>query len=278
MGYLGQAYSAWMASINHEVTTIGKLTDTEKLEPDLVDMIERQRQNKKLYNAGENLFLLEGAEVVWVTFDTPIQADGKADVEFVFNRVIELCDYVHRDVPILISSQIPVGTMARIEASQPGRIFGYIPENVRVGRSVSYLKYIDRLILGTRHPRLESLVQSMINSISIYRPTPVPVIVMSPESAEFVKHTINAFLATCISFSNEMGMIAKAMSANPDDVYRGIRSEYRIGPNLPLKSGGPFKTGHLERDLMFLENIAQLNGISIPLLIGTTQTNNALKV
>lgn len=278
MGYLGHAYSSWLANIGHNVTTIGELKDTDKIEPDLQDQIERMTKLGRLRNGGTALYRLETAEVVWFTFDTPITPEGEADVDFVVQNVVDLCDYVHESVPILISSQVPVGTMAQLETRCGKHMLAYIPENVRVGRACGYLQFPDRFILGTRHAKvIEPVVQELVNITQRYRPTPIPVLVMSPESAEMVKHCINCFLATCISFSNEMAQIVSAVGADPTDVTLGIQSEQRIGDKLPLKPGGPFKTGHLERDMRYVDSIALSHNLRIPTLCGVTLTNNRLK-
>lgn len=278
MGYLGQAFSSWLANIGHNVTTIGPIKDVDKLEPDLQDQIDRMNRLGRLRYGGFDLYRIETSEVVWFTFDTPITPDGEADVDFVVRNMVDLCDYVHESVPVLFSSQVPVGTMAKLEAKCPKHKLAYIPENVRVGRACGYLQFPDRFILGTRHAKvIEPVVQELVNITQRYRPTPIPVLVMSPESAECVKHVINCFLATCISFSNEMAQIVSAAGANPDDVTRGVQSEQRIGDKLPLKPGGPFKTGHLERDLRYVNMIAAKHGLGIPTLFGVTATNNRLK-
>lgn len=280
MGYLGQVYSAWCANMEHAVSTFGKLTDKEKCEPELVELRDRLETKGFLKHVSDTIVdqpSLREAEAVWITFDTPIAANGEADVEFIKKQVWDVSWAVSNETPILISSQIPLGTIADLEA-RTKRELAYIPENVRVGRGLSYLKYPDRFILGTRNPKRHlPLVDEIINSRATYLPNPTPILVMSPEEAEMVKHAINAFLGTCISFSNEIAAICKARELDVDKIVAGLRTEWRIGGNLPLKPGGPFKTGHIERDMIFLESIASNAGLEIPLLRGVSETNNRIK-
>lgn len=277
MGYVGRVYSAWAAMLGHSVTAYGKQTDTDKIEPPLMDLITDMRGKGRMTCIPGPNPTADDWDAVWITHQTPILPDGTADVAWVKEQILRVAKLVLPDTLIIISSQVPVGTIADLEAARPDRMFCYIPENVRIGRGLEYLRYPDRFILGTRRPEDTAFVNSIVNSNTAYLPNPTRVITMSPESAEMSKHMLNAFLATCISFANEAAELCHAVNADPDAIHLALKTEWRIGANLPLRPGGPFKSGHLERDLHFLDSIAFNNNLYIPVLAGAMATNDRLK-
>jgi UDPglucose 6-dehydrogenase len=281
MTYLGQAYSAWLADFGHNVCAIGKTTDNDKIEGSLQTLIQKGKDSGKL-NFMENIpdVHMIICDVLWVLFDTPINHENnEADVNYVIEQISKIVPLIKDRVLILISSQIPVGTLATIEKRWPNKKFAYIPENVRVGKSLDYLFNLDRIVLGTRRKEDVEIVNRIINltETDLDPIFMIPIVVMSPESAEMVKHTINSFLGTSISFMNEIASVCKVVGADPMEVYNGISGEYRIGSKLPLKPLGPFNSGHLERDLLFLEKISDKANLSIPLLKAITETNLRIK-
>lgn len=132
MGYCGQAYSAWLASIGNDVYTIGTLTDTDKIEPSLRNAIEQVKSCGYLHHVSDTVLPM-ACDLFWLMFDTPIDSAGLADVDFIIKRAVELCDFIQQDTLLVISSQIPIGTLRIIENLTKHKC-AYIPENVRVGK------------------------------------------------------------------------------------------------------------------------------------------------
>jgi UDPglucose 6-dehydrogenase len=124
----------------------------------------------------------------------------------------------------LISSQIPAGSCSLLEARYPGRRFAYSPENLRLGKAIDIFLHQDRIILGTRRDddaaRLSKFLENFSTSIVRVR----------TESAEMIKHSINAFLALSITFMNEVARICEKVRADAREVECGLKSDSRIGP------------------------------------------------
>src|SRR5215471_4202292 len=126
-------------------------------EPGLQDLV-RQGQDSGRLQFTSDLSRVAGADLVWVTFDTPVNEADEADVELVVARIQELFPQLATGAVVLISSQIPVGTTARLEqafaAVAAGRRveFGYSPENLRLGRALDAFRKPDRIVVGARTP------------------------------------------------------------------------------------------------------------------------------
>jgi len=267
MGYLGWAYSAWLSQ-NHLITAIDTTLTykPDKLEPSLKEVLDKSCS----ITYTTSLDQVSGSDLVFVTFDTPIDDKGNADIHFIKNRIADIIPFVPSYTLIVVASQIPVGTIASLEKLYPYNRFAYIPENVRVGKAMEYLNNIDRIVLGSRNQKDSVIISKLV-------PETVPIIWMSPESAEMTKHTINSFLAINIAFINEIASVCKLVGASPDDVAKGIRSEWRIGKNLPLLPGKPFNSGHLERDLVYLSEIADKANVDLGLIKSVMPSNNLEK-
>ena len=271
MTYLGITYSTWLTSRQHTVIAFDPEQQIEKikLEDSLSKWFNFYKEKPYTLTITSNIPDFSKTDLLWMTYDTPITEEGNADVNFIMERANFILNLIPDSLLVVISSQVPVGTIVKLEKQWPNKKICYIPENVRVGKSWDYLNNLDRLILGTRRQSDFNIIDKITCGC--------PIITMSPESAEMTKHTINCFLGTCISFINEMTSICKIVGADPTDVSKGIKSEYRIGFKLPLSPGGPFNSGHLERDLLYIEDIAEKSLLKIPLILSITISNNQLK-
>ena len=178
---------------------------------------------------------------------------------------------------MLISSQIPVGSIKKLENfvkdnyNKKQIIFAYSPENLRLGKSIDVFLNPDRIVVGTRNDgskeRLKKLFSPITNKIEW----------MSVESAEMTKHAINAFLATSVTFANELAAICELYGADAKEVERGLKTESRIGPRAYLSPGGPFAGGTLARDIDSLDKAAQEKALAVPLLQSVHVSNNEHK-
>jgi UDPglucose 6-dehydrogenase len=215
-----------------------------------------------------------GADLVWVTFDTPVNQDDEADVELVVAKVRELFPHLAGGAVVLISSQVPVGTTARLEqafaASAAGRRvdFAYSPENLRLGKALDVFRKADRIVVGARTAEARARIEELL------APLGRPIQWMRVESAEMTKHAVNAFLATSVVFINEIAAACEATGADAKEVERGLKSESRIGPGAYLGPGAAFAGGTLARDVAFLLGMGARLGFATPLLAGVKQSND----
>lgn len=188
------------------------------------------------------------AELVWFCDDMPVDADDRCDVAKVENHLAQTLEKTVPGVPVLISTQIPVGTMAAWQARWPEHHLAYQPENIRKAHAVEDFRHQTRMILGTDHEEDVNIVSWVLRCFT------EAVIVMSPSSAEAVKHVLNSFLALEIVFANEAADVCEKVGADIEDVFRGFRSDVRVGDG-PLRPGGPFAGGTLGRDLRVLLDV-----------------------
>lgn len=242
-------------------------------EPGLAELV-RQGLDAGRLQFSSDLASVAAADVVWVAFDTPVNQDDEADVELVVRRVEALFPHLANGAVVLVSSQVPVGTTARLEKSfaavAGGRRveFACSPENLRLGKALDVFRKPDRIVVGARSEAARARIGELLAPIGR------PIQWMRVESAEMTKHAINAFLATSVVFINEIAAACEATGADAKEVERGLKSEARIGPGAYLGPGGAFAGGTLARDVAFLLAMGARLGFEIPLLAGVKQSND----
>lgn len=242
-------------------------------EPGLAELVAAGRAAGRLSFTADAAAALQGADVLWVTFDTPVDARDEADAAWVRDRLESIRGAVRPGTLVMVSSQVPVGftrSLARDWAGL-GLSFGYSPENLRLGKAIAAFQEPERVIAGLTderdRPRAEALFQPYARRMEW----------MSLESAEMTKHAINAFLATSVAFINELARLCERVGADAREVERGLKTEGRIGPRAYLSPGPAFAGGTLARDLRFLAGFGSALGVSTPLLAGVLDSNDAHK-
>ncbi len=284
--HLGSVTAACLASVGHDVVGLdGDSNNISNLnqgkaplfEPGLDEMIQNEINEGHLRFAQSSREAVADAELLWVTFDTPVDEDDQADVEFVLGKIKSVLPELNDGTVVLISSQIPVGSIKKLEHFVKDNYikkqicFAYSPENLRLGKSIDVFLNPDRIVVGTRNDetkeKLKKLFSPITNKIEW----------MSVESAEMTKHAINAFLATSVTFANELAAICELYGADAKEVERGLKTESRIGPRAYLSPGGPFAGGTLARDIDFLDKAAQEKALAVPLLQSVRVSNNEHK-
>jgi UDPglucose 6-dehydrogenase len=207
------------------------------------------------------------ADLVWFAVDTPVSEQDEPDVDYVIDELRQTLRDTGTSTPVLISSQLPVGTCAAVENEFPEHHLGVQPENVRKASAVADFRSQRRIVVGTRHAEDHELIRSVVSK---FCPEPGDVLFMSPESAEMCKHVLNAYLALCIVFANEAAELCPKVGADVEDVFRAFRLDPRVG-NGPLKPGGPYRGGTLGRDVVVLDGLKPG-----PLLSAIKQSNDRL--
>jgi UDPglucose 6-dehydrogenase len=246
-------------------------------EPGLEDLVKRGLASGHLRFTTDIAEALSGTEGVWVAYDTPVDDQDRADVEFVVERVTRLFAHLEAGTLVLISSQLPVGTTRRLERAYAAAFadkpvtFGYSPENLRLGKAISVFTQPDRVVVGVRSQADRERVEALL------RPFTERVEWMSVESAEMTKHALNAFLATSIAFINEVATLCEQVGADAKEVERGLKSDARIGPGARLSPGAAFAGGTLARDITFLTQIGLSHKQPTHLLSAVRVSNDAHK-
>jgi UDPglucose 6-dehydrogenase len=210
---------------------------------------------------------LEGAAVLWVTFDTPVNERDEADVAWLGAQLDAVRPSISAPTLVLISSQVPAGFTRATEAEWGGDVrFAYSPENLRLGRALESFQHPDRIVAGAAEQDRALLAE-------LFEPFCRRIEWMTIESAEMTKHALNAFLATSVAFINEVARICEAVGADAREVERGLKSEPRIGPRSYLAPGAAFAGGTLARDVRFLETFGRDHRLDTPLLTGVLTSN-----
>jgi UDPglucose 6-dehydrogenase len=245
-------------------------------EPGLDDLIGRGMGRSNL-SFTTDLSTARSCDLVWITLDTPVDDNDVADTGFVFSAIESVFPYLKDDAVLLISSQLPVGSTRAVAKTFRARYpqknchFAYSPENLRLGKAIEIFKHSERIIVGSESDRVRHLLQPVLENFTDQ------IVWLSIESAEMVKHGVNAFLATSVTFANELAAICERVGADAAEVERALRLEPRIGPRAYIKPGAAFAGGTLARDIVFLNTIANREGLPLPLIGSVLQSNEAHK-
>jgi UDPglucose 6-dehydrogenase len=283
--HLGAVTAACLAHKGHDVTAV---------DPDATKVARLQAGKQPIFEPGLEALAAEGlasgrlyyttaleslrdVDVLWVTFDTPVDSEDRADTEFVLGKVQEALPFLRAAAVVLLSSQLPVGTTAALEKFAATTLadrrleFASSPENLRLGKAIDVFLQPDRIVVGTRSPAGKERLTELLSPISEH------IEWMSVESAEMTKHGINAFLALSVTFANELASLCERVGADAREVERGLKTESRIGPRAYLSPGGAFAGGTLARDVAFLTSAASNLGVDTPLLDGVRPSNESHK-
>jgi UDPglucose 6-dehydrogenase len=284
--HLGTVTAACLADAGHDVIGLDGDGDTIRalasgtppvFEPGLEELVRSGLAAGRLRFTSEPAEALHNADVLWVTFDTPVDDEDHADTAFVERRVEAVFEHLKPGALVLLSSQMPVGTTARLEAdfrrrfSQKDLSFACSPENLRLGKAIQVFSFPDRIVVGVRTQADRERVAALLGPITDR------IEWMSVESAEMTKHAINAFLATSVAFMNELSVLCEEVGADAKEVERGLKTESRIGPGAYLAPGTAIAGGTLARDLVFLSGIGLSTGLPTAAVDGVRVANEAHK-
>jgi UDPglucose 6-dehydrogenase len=275
--HLGTVTAASLAAEGHDVVAIDAPAIVEGIrhgrfpvdEPGLAALTQERQQAGRL-RFGSTPADADGAELLWFTYDTPVDDEDRADVGFVTAAIDAFLHDFPGSAVVAISSQLPVGTVAGVMQRAGERFsFAAIPENLRLGSAISYFRAPDRFIVGTTSERARTCLAD------VFAPFAPNIVWMSVESAEMTKHAINAFLATSVVFANELAEICERVGADAREVERGLKSDIRVGPKAYVRAGEAFAGGTLARDLGFLAQLGDRFGTNLAQIRATPASNAA---
>jgi UDPglucose 6-dehydrogenase len=228
-------------------------------EPGIAEMMNRHLQSGRLQFSSDPRLVAE-ADFVVVAYDSPVNDQDEVEVSPVVDACKAIAAVIRPHIAIVITSQIPLGTSEKIEtlirkinpAWESGVV--YTPENLKLGEALARFLQPDMLVLGANS------VQAREAALALYRPFQTEKLSMDLRSAEMVKHALNTFLATSITFINEMANIADRLGADAVAVGKALKFDKRIGKWALMTPGLGFSGGTLARDVTQLRKFAaQLN-------------------
>ena len=268
-GYVGLVSGACFADFGHIVTCIDK--DPAKIaalsrgempifEPGLAELVAKNVREERLFFSTCLPEPAKAAEAIFIAVGTPSRrGDGHADLSYVFNVAREVAATLDGYKVIVTKSTVPVGTgdeVARIIAeARPGIDFAVVsnPEFLREGAAIGDFKRPDRIVVGTDDERARKVMADVYRPLYLNRE---PLVFTSRRTAELIKYAANAFLATKITFINEIADLCERTGADVQDVARGIGLDNRIGSKF-LHAGPGFGGSCFPKDAMALMQTAR---------------------
>ena len=241
-GYVGLVSGACMADFGHDVVCVDK--DAAKIaalqrgqlpvyEPGLHDLVGSNVKQGRLEFATSLEEAVRTADVVFIAVGTPSRrGDGHADLSYVYDAAREIAAAIDGFTAVITKSTVPVGTGDEIERIirevRPDADFVVVsnPEFLREGAAIHDFKHPDRIVVGTQDERAKQVVAEVYRPLSLNQ---APILYTSRRTAELTKYAANAFLATKITFINEIADLCEKVGADVQEVARGIGLDNRIG-------------------------------------------------
>jgi len=268
-GYVGLVSGACFADFGHEVCCVDKdPTKIEALnrgeipifEPGLDDLVAKNVREERLTFTTDLGQAVRNAEAVFIAVGTPSRrGDGHADLSYVYQAARDIAAAMDGYTVIVTKSTVPVGTGDEVERiireTRPEADFAVVsnPEFLREGAAIADFKRPDRVVVGTEDERAKGVMTELYRPLYLNQS---PLLVMSRRTAELTKYAANAFLATKITFINEIADLCEHVGANVQDVARGIGLDNRIGSKF-LHAGPGYGGSCFPKDTLALIKTAQ---------------------
>lgn len=289
-GYVGLVSGACFAEFGHHVVCIDK--DQEKIaslksgiipiyEPGLKEIVQRGVSEKRLFFKADQEKEIGDADAIFIAVGTPTsrRGDGYADLTYVYQAAKELAPFLKTYTVVVDKSTVPVGTARQvkriIKEGNQGADFDVAsnPEFLREGSAVSDFMRPDRVVFGVENDRARELLRRIYEPLYLIE---TPMVITGLETAELIKYATNAFLATKISFINEMSNLCEAVGGDISDLARGIGLDGRIGRKF-LHPGPGYGGSCFPKDTVALVRVAQEHGSPSRIVETVIEVNAAQK-
>ena len=288
-GYVGLVSGACFSDFGHDVVCVDK--DAAKIaalesgimpifEPGLEQLVARNVAGGRLAFSTDVARAVDGAEAIFIAVGTPSRrGDGHADLTYVYAAAREIAGALTGPTVIVTKSTVPVGTGDEVErivrAAAPGVDTWVVsnPEFLREGAAIEDFKHPDRIVIGAEDERAGEVMRE------VYRPlylNKAPLLVTSRRTAELIKYAANAFLATKITFINEIADLCEAVGADVQDVARGIGLDGRIGAKF-LHPGPGYGGSCFPKDTLALLKTAEDSHAPLRIVEAVVKVNDARK-
>jgi UDPglucose 6-dehydrogenase len=288
-GYVGLVSGTCFAEFGVEVTCVdkdeNKITQLKKgvipiYEPGLEAMVAKNAQRGNLKFTTDLKEAMQGADAVFVAVGTPSRrGDGHADLGYVYEAVKEIARNISRYTVVVMKSTVPVGTTRKVAGliaqENPKAEFDVAnnPEFLREGSAIADFMRPDRVVIGTDSERAREVLRGLYRPLYLIE---TPIVFSSPETSELTKYAANAFLATKITFINEIADLCEKTGANVQDVARAIGLDGRIGRKF-LHAGPGFGGSCFPKDTLALIKTANDFKTPIKIVEAVVQVNEARK-
>ena len=285
-GYVGLVSGACFAELGHEVVCVDK--DPSRIqalwagrmpiyEPGLEELVTRNTAAGRLSFTTEAASPVARADIVFIAVGTPSRrGDGYADLSYVYAAAREVALAAQGFTVIVTKSTVPVGTGDGVEAvaleTQPDAEIAVVsnPEFLREGAAIDDFMRPDRIVVGAVDPRAIAAMRELYQPLAEY----APMLFTARRTAEMIKYAANAFLATKITFINEIADLCENAGADVREVARGIGMDRRIGPAF-LEAGPGYGGSCFPKDTLALVRTAQEHGVTLRVVESVVSANEA---
>ena len=282
-GYVGLVSGTCFSELGHSVTCIDidpkKIDLLEKgespiYEPGLSDLLIRNIKSKRLFFSS-TYDSVQNADIVFLCVGTPTREDGSADLTYIYSAAKMVAQNIKEDSTVVIKSTVPVGTFKTVREiiqSETNKKFTMVnnPEFLKEGAAISDFMKPDRIVVGTDCEDGSAVMRDLYKPIT---DKGFPLIEMTNSSAEMTKYAANCFLATKISFINEIATLCEKVGANIDEVKEGVKTDPRVGKYF-LNPGCGYGGSCFPKDVKALVHLAKENELDFKIVQAADDVNN----
>ena len=284
-GYVGLVTGTCFAEFGNEVICIDKVSDKiEKLkkgqipiyEPGLDVLVQKNVKEKRLFFTTDIKEAVEKSLVIFIAVGTPPKPDGSADLSYVEAVAKDIAKYMNGYKVVVNKSTAPVGTgkwiKKVIEKSQTQKIPFSVcsnPEFLREGSAIDDFMHPDRVVIGAENDEAIAIMKDLYSPLYLIE---TPFVITNIETAELIKYASNAFLATKISFINEMANLCELLGADVHDVAKGMGLDNRIGRKF-LHAGPGYGGSCFPKDTTAIYQLAKAKGYELKIIGASIEVN-----
>jgi len=284
-GYVGLVTGACLADFGNQVLCVD--VDEEKIaileqgripfyEPGLRELVDRNRQKGRLRFTTNLTDSIRESNIIFIAVGTPMEEDGSVDLSAVMEVARMVADHLDGYTIVVNKSTVPVGTGAQVrkiirQRTEDRAEFDVVsnPEFLREGSAIRDFTHPDRVVIGTSSPRAMKIMSE------IYRPLyliETPIVRTTVETAEMIKYASNAFLATKISFINEVANLCEQVGADVQVVAKAVGLDGRIGPKF-LHAGPGYGGSCFPKDTVGFLKVAEAAGTDLEIIRAAVEVN-----
>jgi UDPglucose 6-dehydrogenase len=287
-GYVGLVTGAGLADFGNDVTCVDidvkKIEDLRKgqipiYEPGLDALVSKNVKEGRLKFTTELAEAIRAARAIFIAVGTPPRPDGSADLRYVEDVARSIAQHMNGPKLVITKSTVPIGTGRMIERILHEKGSGHQasvvsnPEFLREGSAIEDFMKPDRVVIGASDREAAELMKE------IYAPLhslEIPFVVTNVESSELIKYASNGFLATKITFINEIAQVCEKVGADVQDVARGMGLDSRIGPKF-LQAGPGFGGSCFPKDTLAMADISRRHGYDFQIMEAVLRVNDDIK-
>lgn len=292
-GYVGLVTGTCLSEFGMNVICMDK--DTNKInmlnnleipiyEPGLLEIVKKNYTSNRLSFTSDIEYVVKNTTTIFIAVGTPPKEDGSADLSYVLAAAKEIAQYLDSYHVIVNKSTVPVGTARKVKETISNELkklnknieFDVVsnPEFLREGAAVRDFMHPDRIVIGVESKRAEEVMKSIYSVLYLINR---PFVITNLETAELIKYASNAFLATKISFINEMANLCECVNADINHVSLAMGLDGRIGKYF-LHPGPGYGGSCFPKDTLALAKIARDNGSKSAIIEAVVEVNKLQKI